>query len=325
MAIVNQLQRHAARVTVDIDGAALSAASVVAMAGDEIRMAENALLMIHDPIGLTIGTAADHAKAVVELEKVKDVIVATYAARSGMDEERAARLMADETWLTAEEALEEGLVDKVTEAKRMAAFGGSAAELLLGSYRHKPADLGVATDEDDAEAAAAEAGDGGEQETVVMSTKPKEQAAAPAGPEQPAGRNGRRAAGEVPPGNGRTARAVAGREPDSRSGAGPLDQARHRRARGPRAGDREAAGRKQGAGRSDLRPDGQAGGRVGHRRSGRAQPGAQEQRFGDDARGLEGGVRAEPRAAEGVRQGRGVHRVPKSRSERAGPDPQRGR
>src|SRR5690625_2151934 len=59
VAIHNALKRHAGLVTIWIDGIAASAASYIAMAGDEIVMPENAFLMIHDPSGMVIGTAAD--------------------------------------------------------------------------------------------------------------------------------------------------------------------------------------------------------------------------------------------------------------------------
>ena len=70
VAIYNALQRHAGTVTVSIDGIAASAASYIAMAGDEIIMPENAFLMIHDPSGMVMGTAGDMRSMAEALEKI---------------------------------------------------------------------------------------------------------------------------------------------------------------------------------------------------------------------------------------------------------------
>jgi ATP-dependent protease ClpP protease subunit len=109
VAIHNALQRHAGTVTVWIDGIAASAASYVAMAGDEIVMPENAFLMIHDPSGLVMGTASDMREKAGTLDKIAGGMVRGYAARSGRSEEEIVALMADETWFDAEAALEAGL------------------------------------------------------------------------------------------------------------------------------------------------------------------------------------------------------------------------
>ena len=98
VAIHNALKRHDGTVTVWIDGVAASAASYVAMAGDEIVMPENAFLMIHDPAGLVMGTADDMRSMAEALDKVKGSLVSGYAGWSGRDPEDIAALMAAETW-----------------------------------------------------------------------------------------------------------------------------------------------------------------------------------------------------------------------------------
>ena len=115
VAIHNLLREHKARVVVEIDGVALSAASIIAMAGDEIRMPSNALMMIHDPWTMAVGGADDLRDEADRLDKVTSALVNTYADRSGMDRERVRELMAAETWLTASEAVEFGLADIVLE------------------------------------------------------------------------------------------------------------------------------------------------------------------------------------------------------------------
>ncbi len=122
MAIYNALAQHKAQVIVHIDGSALSAASVIAMAGDEIRMAETALMMIHDPWTLAIGSAEDLREQATFLDKVAGTIVATYAARTGIGADEISDMMAAETWMGAEEALDRGFATSVVEAKRVAAY-----------------------------------------------------------------------------------------------------------------------------------------------------------------------------------------------------------
>jgi len=121
VAIHNALQRHAGPVTVWIDGIAASAASYIAMAGDEIVMPENAFLMIHDPAGLVMGTAADMREMAGTLDKIAGSMVRGYAARSGRSEAEIAALMAAETWFDASDALEAGLATRLAEPVRIAA------------------------------------------------------------------------------------------------------------------------------------------------------------------------------------------------------------
>lgn len=112
-AIYNALREHDADIVVHIDGVAASAASVIAMAGDDIRMADNAYVMIHDAWGGAIGTAADMEKYSEMLEKVSGNIAEIYAKRAGGDAKQWRRKMLDETWYTAEEAKDAGLVESV--------------------------------------------------------------------------------------------------------------------------------------------------------------------------------------------------------------------
>jgi len=121
VAIYNALQRHAGTITVWIDGVAASAASYIAMAGDEIVMPENAFLMIHDPSGLVTGTAADMREMADTMDKIAGGMVRGYAARSGRAEEEIAALMAAETWFDAQAALEAGLATRMIEPVRIAA------------------------------------------------------------------------------------------------------------------------------------------------------------------------------------------------------------
>jgi ATP-dependent Clp protease protease subunit len=121
VAIYNLLVAHAALVTVTIDGAAISAASLVAMAGDEIEIGHNALLMIHRAATVQFGTAEDMRSTADLLDKLDGTIVATYAARTGLEVDEVAELLKAETWFNADEAVEQGFADRVVEAKQVAA------------------------------------------------------------------------------------------------------------------------------------------------------------------------------------------------------------
>jgi ATP-dependent Clp endopeptidase proteolytic subunit ClpP len=130
VAIYNALKRHRASVTVWIDGIAASIASMIAMAGDEVVMPENAILMLHDPSGLVAGTAADMRATADALDKMAAAMVAAYREKSGAEGAEIEALMTAETWLSAEEAIELGLADRVDAPVRM------AARFDLSRFRH---------------------------------------------------------------------------------------------------------------------------------------------------------------------------------------------
>lgn len=112
-AIFNSLRNHPKKVNTFIDGIAASAASYLALAGETVTMAENAMFMIHDPWTVSIGNSVDLRKDADLLDKVKDSIIATYATRAGIDKDAVAKAMSDETYYSATEAVEAGFADKV--------------------------------------------------------------------------------------------------------------------------------------------------------------------------------------------------------------------
>lgn len=135
VAIFNALTRHSGTITVWIDGVAASAASYVAMAGDEIVMPENAFLMIHDPSGIVMGTAADMREMAATMDKIAGSMVRGYATKSGKSEEEIAALMAAETWFDAKDALDAGLATRMAEPVRI------AAGFDIGRFRNAPLEL----------------------------------------------------------------------------------------------------------------------------------------------------------------------------------------
>ncbi|MEJ0012292.1 MAG: head maturation protease, ClpP-related [Bauldia sp.] len=137
LAIYNLLKAHAGRVDVTVDALAASAASLIAMAGDSITMREGSLMMIHDPAGITIGTAAAHEKSRDVLNKMGDQFAKIYAQRSGQSEDEARALMLDETWMDSSEAIDLGFASAASDKRATA----NAPTFDYRMFKHAPATL----------------------------------------------------------------------------------------------------------------------------------------------------------------------------------------
>lgn len=120
--IYSMLKNHKGKVTVKIDGIAASAASVVAMAGDETLIAPTAMMMIHDPSTCAMGNKADMEKAITLLEEVKESIINAYETKSHLSRNKISKMMSDETWLNAKKAHEMGFVDGILFADKKNPF-----------------------------------------------------------------------------------------------------------------------------------------------------------------------------------------------------------
>ncbi len=121
IAIQNSLKHHKANITVYIDGLAASIASIIALAGDEIRIAENAYVMIHNPTAIVYGEAEDMLKEAELLIKITNALAGDYARKMGITVEAAMALMDDETWYLGQEAVDAGFANVVFEGTRAAA------------------------------------------------------------------------------------------------------------------------------------------------------------------------------------------------------------
>jgi ATP-dependent protease ClpP protease subunit len=123
LAIYNALKRHKASIDVQVDGVAISCAGYIAMAGDTITMAENAMLMIHAPWGVAMGNAADLREQADMLDKYAAAMATSYASKSGKPAEACLALLSDgkDHWFTAAEAQAEGFADHVGPAVQVAA------------------------------------------------------------------------------------------------------------------------------------------------------------------------------------------------------------
>ena len=121
IAIYNQLARWGGKKTVHIDGIAASIASVIAMVGDEIKIAENGLMMIHSAWGITVGNAADMRKYADSLDKIDGTILDTYVSKTKGSASEIRDWMTAETWMNADEAVSRGFATSKTGEKAVKA------------------------------------------------------------------------------------------------------------------------------------------------------------------------------------------------------------
>ena len=125
--IYNMLKNYKGKVTVKIDSLAASAASVVAMAGDEILMSPLSLMLIHNPLTVAAGNVDDMQKAIDMLDEVKQSIINAYELKTGLSRAKISHLMDCETWLSAKKAVELHFADGIL-------FGNSNSEIADESY-----------------------------------------------------------------------------------------------------------------------------------------------------------------------------------------------
>ncbi len=178
IAIYNAIRDHASNVTVRVEGIAASAASFIAMAGDEVLMAPHAMLMIHDAWGLVKGPAADMRAQADVLDSISNTIASIYAEHAsgprggskGTTAQWRDRMIA-ESWYTDEEAVSAGLADGIDRA-----VSAAKNTFDLSHFRNAPEHLlGVETEADqslterDAEAALRDAGYSRREAKAILS------------------------------------------------------------------------------------------------------------------------------------------------------------
>jgi ATP-dependent protease ClpP protease subunit len=146
LAMHNALRRLGARCTGRIDALAASAASVAVCGAHKVVIAESAILMIHNPWTYAAGDAEDFRKVADVLDQTMEAIIAAYKAKApNIDEAELRRLVAAETWLTANEAVALGLADEVGEGLKVKACLGQGG--VLQRFQHAPAELLAQLDE----------------------------------------------------------------------------------------------------------------------------------------------------------------------------------
>jgi len=117
IAIYNQLKDHPAKITVYIDGLAASAASIIAMAADELIMNTGSMLMIHEAWTFAFGSKGDIKKTLNALEGIDKSLADIYMTRFQGERSEVETMLVNETWFTSSEAVEVGLADRVNEVE----------------------------------------------------------------------------------------------------------------------------------------------------------------------------------------------------------------
>ncbi len=145
--ISTMIKDYPGRVTVQIDGMAASAATVVAVAGDRVRMQETAYFMIHDPLAVfffAMLNIEELSRMVDSLKAVKEGIINTYVTKTGLSRSRLGSLMTNETWMDAQKAVDLGFVDEVIKGSSKNALipvENAAMVNALRNYMNVPATL----------------------------------------------------------------------------------------------------------------------------------------------------------------------------------------
>ena len=136
--IYNAIKRHKSKTVIHIDGLAASIASVIAMAGDEVRMSENAFFMIHEPWSVVIGDSQMMRDEADLLDKVSGTILNTYTKKTGKTDDEIKSWMQAETWFTAQEAKDAGFIDLIDDDQEQKA---KASLFDLSVYANVPEEL----------------------------------------------------------------------------------------------------------------------------------------------------------------------------------------
>lgn len=121
VAIHAMLSRHKAKKTVYVDGIAASIASVIAMAGDEIIMANGSMFMVHNPMSIVFGNSNEFRSMADRLDTVRDAFMSIYTEKTGMTDKEIISLLDAETWMTADEAISMGFATKLEQGNKIAA------------------------------------------------------------------------------------------------------------------------------------------------------------------------------------------------------------
>ena len=129
--IYNMLMEYKGNVNVKIDGIAASAASVVAMAGSTVEISPLGLLMLHNPMTVSIGDTHEMERTITFLGEIKESIINAYEIKTGLSRAKISRLMDAETWMNAKKAVELGFADSVLYADAQRPLTDAADGLIF--------------------------------------------------------------------------------------------------------------------------------------------------------------------------------------------------
>ena len=129
--IYNMLMEYKGNVNVKIDGIAASAASVVTMAGSTVEISPLGMLMIHNPMTVSIGDTHEMERTITFLAEIKESIINAYELKTGLSRAKISRLMDAETWMNAKKAVELGFADSVLYENREHLTSAAADGLIF--------------------------------------------------------------------------------------------------------------------------------------------------------------------------------------------------
>lgn len=132
--IYSMLKQYTGKVVVNINGLSASIASVLMLGADEINMSPSASIMIHKASGGAMGTTEDMQKAINALTSIEKTIISLYHKKTGLNKDKLAKMMLEETWFTAEEALELGFVDNIVDEPD---YSQTADTSLVAQYKER--------------------------------------------------------------------------------------------------------------------------------------------------------------------------------------------
>lgn len=141
LALYNAIKAHKGKTIGIVDGVAASIASYILMACDEVQMPQNAKLMIHMPTMGAWGGEAEMTNALTQLQNAKNTIAEAYVAKSGQSLDDVLTAMQSETWFTADQAKEWGIIDAVVDPVNLSNCLNNLSREPLNSFKHPPADL----------------------------------------------------------------------------------------------------------------------------------------------------------------------------------------
>jgi ATP-dependent Clp protease protease subunit len=144
---LKEYSKNSGKVTVKISALAASAASIVAMAGDEVLMSPTAYLMIHNPWTITAGNSKEMRLSARQLDEIKEGVINAYQLKSGLPRDKLSELMNSETYMNARKAVELGFADEVLyerEDKKEVLYERNDEKDKEDEKENKPREVSVA-------------------------------------------------------------------------------------------------------------------------------------------------------------------------------------
>lgn len=141
LSIYNSIKAHKGKTTVHVDGLAASIASYFIMAADEIVVHENSHIMIHNPWTFACGESGDLRKQADVMDKLRDTLVDGYHARTGLERDVIVEMMNAETWMSADEAVEQGFADRVEKGGDFEDIENSVGAKIFNHFTKTPDEI----------------------------------------------------------------------------------------------------------------------------------------------------------------------------------------